>query len=246
MTAVTEFIIRPSKDYEGKVIELEAFETFGGLYEKLADANDPDVMKWMEYEAVVVWGYKDYGESTRSLPWRDIPVVMAAQAVYDVPELLELIILQLPMKDMQRCRAVGIAWREAVDSSIQIKRALFQVPGMPKDLAPDHQVHSFDDSRHINRGDNGDHYALHPFIIKVTNINDLLRQTEHLRHVFLSQPPTMIGLTRMFIYGPIKGHAWWVRLEPGETFGSLHTKIDARTDLKKLLAGKAGVGLRWA
>ncbi|KAK3619307.1 hypothetical protein LTR56_024118 [Elasticomyces elasticus] len=70
MTAVTEFTIRPSKDYEGMVIELEAFETFGSLYAKLADANAPDVMEWIEYEAIVEWGYKDYGNSPRSFPWR--------------------------------------------------------------------------------------------------------------------------------------------------------------------------------
>ncbi|KAK4966850.1 hypothetical protein LTR42_011163 [Elasticomyces elasticus] len=70
MTAVTEFTIRPSKDYEGMVIELEAFETFGSLYAKLADANAPDVMEWIEYEAIVEWGYKNYGDSPRSLPWR--------------------------------------------------------------------------------------------------------------------------------------------------------------------------------
>jgi hypothetical protein len=68
MTAVTEFTIRPSKDYEGIVIELEAFETFGSLYAKLADAHEPDVMEWIKYEAVVEWCFKDYGSSTRSLP----------------------------------------------------------------------------------------------------------------------------------------------------------------------------------
>ncbi|KAK5718386.1 hypothetical protein LTR15_008113 [Elasticomyces elasticus] len=69
MTAVTEFTIRPSKDYEGMVIELEAFETFRSLYAKLVDAIAPDVMEWIEYEAIVEWGYKDYGKSTRSPPW---------------------------------------------------------------------------------------------------------------------------------------------------------------------------------
>ncbi|KAK4902750.1 hypothetical protein LTR27_000689 [Elasticomyces elasticus] len=169
--------------------------------------------------------------------------VMAAQAVFAVSELLEMILLQLPMKDMQRSRAVCNQWRGEVDSSICIKRALFLEPGTPNDLAHDHQVHSFDWHSHIDRGTNGDYYALHPFFAKVRRIGDLVRKTEHLRHVFLSQPPTMIGLT-----------SWEVRdssdntimLEAGETFGSLHAKIEASPDLRKFREDNARVGLRWA
>ncbi|KAK5722116.1 hypothetical protein LTR17_014388 [Elasticomyces elasticus] len=171
---------------------------------------------------------------------------MAAQAVFAVSELLEMILLKLPMKDMQRSRAVCKQWRGEVDSSIQIKRALFLEPGTPNDLAHDHHVHSFDWHSHIDRGTNGDYYALHRFFTKVRRIDDLVRKTEHLRHVFLSQPPTMIGLTSLEVHDSSDSFGNEVTLEAGETFGSLHAKIETRTDLKKLLAGKAGVRLRWA
>ncbi|KAK4956572.1 hypothetical protein LTR10_006099 [Elasticomyces elasticus] len=172
---------------------------------------------------------------------------MAAQAVLAVSELLEMILLQLPMKDMQRSRAICKHWRAEVDSSMRIKRALFLEPGTPNDLAHDHQVHSFDLHSHIDRGTNGDYYALHPFITKVSRINDLVRKTEHhLQRVLLSQPPTMTGLIRLQVYGSGDGRGKTVTLEAGETFGSLHAKLEASPGLQELRRNDASVGLRWA
>ncbi|KAK5680396.1 hypothetical protein LTS10_007324 [Elasticomyces elasticus] len=171
---------------------------------------------------------------------------MAAQAVFAVSELLEMILLQLPMKDMQRSQAVCKQWRGEVDSSTRIKRALFLEPGTPNDLAHDHYVFSFHQHSHVDRGAHGDYFAIHPFIAKVGRINKLIRKTEHhLRHVFLSQPPTMIGVTELEVYSSSDGFPSSVTLEAGETFGSLHAKVEARPDLRELRNDDASVGLRW-
>ncbi|KXT01685.1 hypothetical protein AC578_2748 [Pseudocercospora eumusae] len=52
----------------------------------------------------------------------------AAHAVFDTAELLEAIILELPVLDMLVYQRVSKNWRDGVQNSIVIKRALFLAP----------------------------------------------------------------------------------------------------------------------
>ncbi|KAK5744949.1 hypothetical protein LTR17_001700 [Elasticomyces elasticus] len=59
---------------------------------------------------------------------------MAVHEVLDLPELLESILLNLPIQDLLFSQKVCRRWKAAVDSS-PIQKALFFIPGTAKDIS---------------------------------------------------------------------------------------------------------------
>lgn len=53
---------------------------------------------------------------------------MAAEQVFNLPELLEAILLQLPLTSIFLVKAVSKTWNQAIASSIKLQRALFLAP----------------------------------------------------------------------------------------------------------------------
>jgi len=49
-------------------------------------------------------------------------------SVFEIPELLETILLELPLKDLLLSQRVCTTWRSLAISSIHIRRALFLEP----------------------------------------------------------------------------------------------------------------------
>ncbi|KAK0248028.1 hypothetical protein B0A54_01385 [Friedmanniomyces endolithicus] len=62
---------------------------------------------------------------------------MATAHVLELPELLEMILLQLPTRDLLFAQAVCKPWRHAITSSIRTRRALFLEPGAASDVHRD-------------------------------------------------------------------------------------------------------------
>ncbi|KAK3623061.1 hypothetical protein LTR56_021814 [Elasticomyces elasticus] len=60
---------------------------------------------------------------------------MATNNVLDLPELLENILLQLPMRDLLFAQKVCKTWKLTIDTTLSIQKALFFAPGMVKDIA---------------------------------------------------------------------------------------------------------------
>lgn len=68
--------------------------------------------------------------------WNQIPAQQkpimhnnnAAQAVFDIPELLELILLKLPVKDILRAQGVSHGWKDQFKTSINLQQALCLKP----------------------------------------------------------------------------------------------------------------------
>ena len=50
----------------------------------------------------------------------DIPTTLAAQKVFAIPELLELILLQLPERDALLDQRVSVKWRDTIATSPKI------------------------------------------------------------------------------------------------------------------------------
>ncbi|KAK3619305.1 hypothetical protein LTR56_024116 [Elasticomyces elasticus] len=157
--------------------------------------------------------------------------VMAAQAVFAVPGLLEMILLQLPMEDMQRSRAVCKTGKREVDFSVPIKKALFLLPGMPADLAHDTRTYE----KACKESKSAQKYGYHPLFVDENDpdendicLKHILRHGEQsLRQALVTQPPTMASLTAIVIF-PCSGiRPFTIELDAGETFGSLCTKITA-------------------
>ncbi|KAK4965373.1 hypothetical protein LTR42_012129 [Elasticomyces elasticus] len=59
---------------------------------------------------------------------------MAAQQVLDLPELLESILLILPMRDLLLAQRVSKTFQQVILSSPHIQRALFFAPGKGADV----------------------------------------------------------------------------------------------------------------
>ncbi|KAK5691310.1 hypothetical protein LTR17_025696 [Elasticomyces elasticus] len=59
---------------------------------------------------------------------------MAAQQVLDLPELLESILLILPMRDLLLAQRVSKTFKQVIVSSPHIQRALFFAPGKAADV----------------------------------------------------------------------------------------------------------------
>ncbi|KAK3630919.1 hypothetical protein LTR56_017192 [Elasticomyces elasticus] len=53
-----------------------------------------------------------------------------------VPELLENMLLQLPIRDLLFAQKVCTEWKDVIDTSPSIQRALFLKPGTPADVDP--------------------------------------------------------------------------------------------------------------
>ncbi|KAK4963186.1 hypothetical protein LTR10_000814 [Elasticomyces elasticus] len=164
-----------------------------------------------------------------------------ATAVLDLPELLEMIILALPMRKMQRCRRVSRQWRATIDGSLPIKRALFLEPGTLADLACDTEIRtSRSTSRHPCWNETLYHFSTHPRFQIRTHLgyfgvefmrHTLAKEACRLRNVLVAQPPSTTAGSTLKVYidyeqvthvGPKKPVT--VTLEAGETFGSLYDK----------------------
>ncbi|KAK4916477.1 hypothetical protein LTR49_015575 [Elasticomyces elasticus] len=63
--------------------------------------------------------------------------------VLDLPELLENVLLKLPIRDLLFSQKVCQHWKATVDSSIRIQRALFFVPGTANDVSHTTPSHIF-------------------------------------------------------------------------------------------------------
>ncbi|KAK4953338.1 hypothetical protein LTR10_009047 [Elasticomyces elasticus] len=63
--------------------------------------------------------------------------------VLNLPELLEIILLELPTRDLLLAQRVCITWKAAITSSPNIQRALFFRPGSAEDIYQDSEVHIY-------------------------------------------------------------------------------------------------------
>ncbi|KAK4902751.1 hypothetical protein LTR27_000690 [Elasticomyces elasticus] len=153
-----------------------------------------------------------------------------SSTVFEVSELLEMIILWLPMRDMQRARAVCKTWKDGIDASIRIKRALFLVDGIAGDRAYDITVWSTD-SAAAAVPISCERYCAHPLFggrddeFGIARMHDVVKHgNRSLRDVFLTQPPTMVAVSVLIVHGP-ENRGMSIELEAGETFGSLYGKL---------------------
>lgn len=85
----------------------------------------------------------------------------AAARVFAIGELVEMILLELPTKDLLLSQRINRACKQAVDSSVRIQKALFFIPGLPEDInGPDVVSHwdrwPFSDSDFESFDDEGD------------------------------------------------------------------------------------------
>ncbi|KAK4889874.1 hypothetical protein LTR27_011387 [Elasticomyces elasticus] len=169
------------------------------------------------------------------------PCNIMAHAVFNVVELLESIILHLPMRDMQRSRRVSKQWCQTVDGSLPIKKALFLEPGTLADLARDTEIRT---SRGLNdgppRSETLYHFSTHPRFQTTTHLgyfgvesmsHTLAKDACRLRDVLVAQPSSTTAGSMLTVYkdykqeahvGPVKPVT--VTLEAGETSGSLYDK----------------------
>ncbi|KAK5708067.1 hypothetical protein LTR97_000607 [Elasticomyces elasticus] len=60
---------------------------------------------------------------------------MATNNVLNLPELLEVILLHLPARDLLFAQKVCKTWKLTVDTTLSIQKALFFAPGTVKDIA---------------------------------------------------------------------------------------------------------------
>ncbi|KAK3627407.1 hypothetical protein LTR56_019208 [Elasticomyces elasticus] len=156
-----------------------------------------------------------------------------AHAALNVVELLESIILYLPMREMQRARKVCKQWCQTIDGSPLIKKALFLEPGTVKDLARGTVSLPMTDKAKrflgVEATNNVTRYATHPFwhppnysaaVASEHWIPTLEQQARIIGPAFLMQPP---GLTRDAVV-----ECGWhgrVKLDANETFGNLFRKV---------------------
>ncbi|KAK5680397.1 hypothetical protein LTS10_007325 [Elasticomyces elasticus] len=158
-----------------------------------------------------------------------------AEAVFLIPELLEMIILRLPTRDQQISRTVCRLWRRGINSSIHIKRALFLVPGTPGHRAHDIALWPVE-SDYSDAGVTSpyDDYCSHPFLgdddaeagtVAIKNV--IKHGNRSLRHVYLTQSPAHTGVTKMVIHRGHVSERMVIKLKARETFGSLYAKLAA-------------------
>ncbi|KAK5727644.1 hypothetical protein LTR17_012604 [Elasticomyces elasticus] len=167
------------------------------------------------------------------------------QSVLDLPELLETIILSLSMPEIQRCRQVSKQWKATIDSSPSIRKALFLEPGTADDLAHDARILKVDPEFFHSGAQSGiSHYAVHALFIrgwphiKSVPVEHFVAQAGRLPGVFLTQPPRLTRMTRLWVCRPgalielePETGLWvcrpgaLVELESGETFDSLGAKL---------------------
>ncbi|KAK3627405.1 hypothetical protein LTR56_019206 [Elasticomyces elasticus] len=149
-----------------------------------------------------------------------------AGEVLNLPELLEMILLNLPMRNMQRVRRVSKQWQATVDNSLPIKRALFQEPGTIADLAYDARCRDARTKRIHRRCLK---YSCHPHFPAHgsdpgKHLNVLTKRAYRIPRVFLTQPPETSASIVVALHTSTRKCAT-IRLEANETFGSLNEQI---------------------
>ncbi|KAK5688143.1 hypothetical protein LTS10_000121 [Elasticomyces elasticus] len=166
-----------------------------------------------------------------------------AHPVFNVVELLESIILHLPMRDMQRSRGVSRQWRETVDGSLPIKKALFLEPGTVADLAHDAITNTYVRIHY---------YSIHPLLDVrgppyIQDLHTLKSAVRSLRNCLVAQPPTFIHGTTLTIYpnDNLCSEQTEIPLEAGERFGSLYHKAEKALALHQWDADQAQWDLEW-
>ncbi|KAI7475844.1 hypothetical protein KC351_g9810 [Hortaea werneckii] len=87
------------------------------------------------------------------------PSVSAVAKVFTTVELLELILLKLPMQDLLRARQVRNHWRQVIVSSTAIQKALFLRPGTAAEAAIDARRIEY-----INSDGTTGKIAVHPWV----------------------------------------------------------------------------------
>ncbi|KAI7356321.1 hypothetical protein KC320_g2318 [Hortaea werneckii] len=87
------------------------------------------------------------------------PSMSAVAKVFTTVELLELILLKLPMQDLLRARQVRDHWRQVIVSSAAIQKALFLRPGTAAEAAVDARCIEC-----INSDGTSGKIAVHPWI----------------------------------------------------------------------------------
>jgi hypothetical protein len=68
---------------------------------------------------------------------------MAAQQVFDITELLEAILLELPIKDLLFAQKICRRFKAVIEDSTSLQKALFFQPGQIDDAAIDAKHHHF-------------------------------------------------------------------------------------------------------
>ncbi|KAK5726354.1 hypothetical protein LTR17_012785 [Elasticomyces elasticus] len=153
---------------------------------------------------------------------------MAAHQVFHITESLESILLDLPMQDLLLGQRVCSTWKEIIDGSQAIQRALFFIPGSTTDNNYESSGWKYPQQRlEFKAG-----FALNPLFVakNFSKERNATTTTERLREVrtgscarmFDTQPPSATSL-RFFVRG--KGRKYYtpytVRTESGDKFGSL-------------------------
>ncbi|KAK5708281.1 hypothetical protein LTR97_000821 [Elasticomyces elasticus] len=153
---------------------------------------------------------------------------MATHQVFHFTELLEIILLDLPMQDLLLAQRVCSTWKGVIDGSQAIQRALFFIPGSTTDIT----YGSIDWKYSQQRLKCKPGFALNPLFVakNLSKERDATTTTEHLRKVkggscarmFDTQPPSATSLR---FFARKKGRKYYspytVRIESGEKFGFL-------------------------
>ncbi|KAK4963184.1 hypothetical protein LTR10_000812 [Elasticomyces elasticus] len=157
-----------------------------------------------------------------------------AGEMLNLPELLEMVILNLPMRDMQLFRRVSKQCQATVDNSLPIKRALFQVPGTVADLAYD----DYSINPKTKRVYRGTKFSTLPHFPPPGAgpggyLHVLTKRAHRIPKVFLAQPPAtsarIVVMLRCNHPTNLKAN---IELEANETFGSLNEKIVQAFELR--------------
>ncbi|KAK4949412.1 hypothetical protein LTR10_012030 [Elasticomyces elasticus] len=152
---------------------------------------------------------------------------MAAHQVFHITELLEIILLDLPMQDLLHAQRVCSTWKGVIDGSQAIQRALFFIPGSTTDI----NYGSIDWKYPRQRLKCKPGFALNPlFVAKKLSKERNATTTDHLRKVkggscarmFDTQPPSATSLR---FFARKKGRKYYspytVQIERAEKFGFL-------------------------
>ena len=173
-----------------------------------------------------------------------------AEQVFAVPELLELIIKELPIKDIVKAQRVSTFWKQLIESSHRIQRSLFRASGKACDTTVEHdkiEPYITDDCDlpllETAKRIGCEVFALHPvaswheYKFDAVRAQQWISASNSLTRTYISQPTAFSGLLEVEIWsmGPE------IDLSPArktdlcacdanETFGSLLEKIQSETE----------------
>ncbi|KAK4570214.1 hypothetical protein LTR86_002294 [Recurvomyces mirabilis] len=157
-----------------------------------------------------------------------------ATAVFDIPELLESVLLRFDTVDLQRARRVNKQWHATVDCSVRIQRALFHAADKVPDLADPFRRYKVDTGRiaaPTRKLSRTTRYSLHPIIkpaMRDVGLRTAMQKFARtsLKDSYLTRPAAHSA----YLWCEVFTERWkttFIHLDEYETFSTLLDKIGA-------------------